>query len=59
MRRPSPPRPGSAVQKAIYVLAALVALAGALTAGPPGGLVWAGAVLVAVIALKVRWRKGG
>jgi len=45
------------MKKAIFLLAALVALLGALTVGWQGGLVWLVAVLAALIMVRKSWSK--
>ena len=45
------------MKKAIFLLAALVALLGALTVGWQGGLVWLVAVLAALIMVRRSWGK--
>jgi hypothetical protein len=45
------------MNKAIFLLAALVALLGALTAGWPGGAIWFVAVLAGLIMVRKSWRK--
>lgn len=41
----------------LFILAALAGLAGAMTAGRTGVLIWAGAVLAAFIVVRKGWPK--
>jgi hypothetical protein len=45
------------MKKAIFLLAALVALLGSLTVGWEGGLIWLVAVLAALIMVRKSWSK--
>lgn len=45
------------MKKAIFLLAALVALLGAMTSGWPGGLIWWVAVIAALIMVRRSWQK--
>lgn len=45
------------MKKAIFLLAALVALLGALTAGWPGGAIWFVAILAGLIMVRKSWQK--
>lgn len=44
------------MRKAIFLIAALVALLGALTAGWPGGAIWFVAILAGLIMVRKSWQ---
>ncbi len=46
------------MKKAIFLVAALVALLGAMTVGWQGGVIWLVAVLAGLIMVRKSWRRG-